>query len=583
MRSPDRMMEGGSGHVATRVYGIVLTLAYGPMIASTWAHWGHARIDCGGALDRAARVAAGEILYRDVQSPYGPVADQVVAAAFRLFGTHLTVAYAVQIVVLAVASWLLWRIGRRFLCALECAAAVVGFWVFCGVHPFYLQWLFPNSYAAPFGATFSLAALALVLADLERPGTHRLAGASLAAALAGLSKIEFGLAAVAVLVVRVVLFGRADRSWSRLLVLAFVPGAVLTAAIVLLLLVSVPWPVLLYDNLYRVRSFAVTVASLQRFLDRPPWPACLDALVHYGLLLPLWAAAVGVSLHLARARGLRRGLGVVLIPLILGFMLSRWDRSPIDFNPVYYVTSWFFEWTTIGWGLVAVGQLISDRTRRRPETPAVVLAAIYSVVVTLRWKLHVVWPEYYAPLAPLLLIFIVRTLATRLVGATAPTATALVFLVALVPNAYVAWILAASRDTLLDYPRGQLWTSRADDAGLAEVVDWLRANTTPDEYVSVIPEERLINFLAERRNPTPDAGIGPGWLVTPEDRQGFLTTLAARRTRAVVISNRVYGEFGEGMIGDYAPEIDYWVRHTCQRVLRTGMFMVFDCRRAFAR
>jgi hypothetical protein len=53
---------------------------------------GHARADLGGALDRGGALAAGAVLYRDVQSPYGPLPDYVVAAGFRLFGTRLAVA-----------------------------------------------------------------------------------------------------------------------------------------------------------------------------------------------------------------------------------------------------------------------------------------------------------------------------------------------------------------------------------------------------------------------------------------------------------------------------------------------------------
>ena len=36
---------------------------------------------------------------------------------------------------------------------------------------------------------------------------------------------------------------------------------------------------------------------------------------------------------------------------------------------------------------------------------------------------------------------------------------------------------------------------------LATVVDYVRANTGPDDWVAVFPEERLVNFLAERRHP----------------------------------------------------------------------------------
>ena len=63
---------------------------------------------------------------------------------------------------------------------------------------------------------------------------------------------------------------------------------------------------------------------------------------------------------------------------------------------------------------------------------------------------------------------------------------------------------------------------------LARVIDYVRDRTEPGEYVVSLPEERLINFLAERRHPTRDPGTGPGWLATAEDEDRFIREVDGR-------------------------------------------------------
>ena len=69
--------------------------------------------------------------------------------------------------------------------------------------------------------------------------------------------------------------------------------------------------------------------------------------------------------------------------------------------------------------------------------------------------------------------------------------------------------------------------------------------------MAVIPEERFINFFAERRHPTRDPGTGPGWLATVADEQRFLTEVLDHRTALLIVSNRPYIEFRRGPFAGY--------------------------------
>ena len=105
---------------------------------------------------------------------------------------------------------------------------------------------------------------------------------------------------------------------------------------------------------------------------------------------------------------------------------------------------------------------------------------------------------------------------------------------------------------------------------LATVVDYVRAHTRPDDWVAVFPEERLVNFLAERRHPTRDSGTGPGWLATKEDEEACVAELEARRPALVVLTDRRWPEFGAEDLGSYNPTLRAWIDREYEPVLTTA-------------
>jgi hypothetical protein len=443
--------------------------------------------------------------------------------------------------------------------------------------PGVFQWVLPNTYSAPFGVVFATLALALVLADVDRPSALRLIGASVAAAVAGLAKIEFGAVGVGILVTRLVWLPRGACSLGRLAALALAPGAVLTLGVVAVVLADVGWRVLVFDNLYRVRSLEMTVGRYVTALDASAWPALWRALVEYVVVLPAWVVAVGAAFARAR-RGWPAGVGwVALVGLLLAWPLSPWFWATADFDWLSYLQSSQFRWSLVGWIVAAAVAVVRDPRGLRAETRAFVLIAVFSVAAAARWGFVVVWPQYYAPFAPALVLVVVRTVASRVAGRVAAMAP-LVVAMALLPNAMAVWKQYRGFDFVLDYPRGQLHVPGREGVEMAAVVDWLRANTTPADAVSVVPEERMINFLAERRNPTRDSGIGPGWLATETDQRDFVAELAAADTRAVVVSHRRYAEFGAGEVEQYAPLVAEWIRARCRPVTHTVFYVVYDCR-----
>jgi hypothetical protein len=540
-----------------------LAFLFAILLQMSWLRWGHVRVDTGGALDRAARIAQGAVLYRDVLSPYGPLPDYAVAAAFRVFGIRLGVVYAIGLALLVAESFLLWRVAAMFLTQLECAVGLAAFWVLFAFAPGFFGWVLPNVFASTFAAVAATATLALAIAACAEPRPGRFVAGSLAAAAAGLSKVEFGLAAVATLVAAVWL-APGDRR--RLLVAALLPGLVATLAVTLVFVLLVPWRELLFDNLYRVRSLGQTVARLREGAPALV-PLVREILLRYGLELPLRAALFAVGLGFVAGGGVGRHVGVVLSTASL--LIPLLPRYPELQDFTLLADSVGFAWSPMVW-VVAFVVSIRQAGRGDPAATAITLAAVWSVCLSLRWNLSLAWTSYYGFLAPFLLLLLVRSVTSRLNTRRAPLAVACVIAVPLAAAAITRWNHFAQQYRFaLSYPRGTILTLPLYGQPLETVIDYVRTHTALDDYVAVLPEERIINFLAERRHPTRDPGIGPGWLATPADEERFIREIEERRTALVVISNRVFPEFGVGRLGSYNPSIEAYIRRNWDRVLAT--------------
>ena len=545
---------------------LALALIFAALVCVSFERWGHARADLGGALDRAARVAAGELLYRDVQSPYGPVPDYAVAAAFRLAGTRLAVAWTIGLLLIVLESALLLTIARRFCSPTQRFVGVVAYWVLFAFAPGLFGWVLPNTFASTFGATGATLALALAIVARERASPRLFVAASLAAAAAGLSKVDYGFAA-ALTVVAAACVAPVRGGRGRLLVAAVLPGLLTAGAVLGLFAWLVSWDVLVFDNLYRVRSLSRTIAALRAGV--PAWTTLLATNVpRYAVEMPLRAAIVAWGLALAPAGGIRRLLGIALAAAALALPLLPGYPDQLDFTLL--AAGIGYAWTPLAWLIVA---LLALPGARRGETAAaaLLLAGIWSLAQALRWDLRLVWPSYYGVLAPFLLLFVVGRLASLLVRVPATLAAAGVVAV---PIALLAAANAEHYRTqyrfVVSYPRGTLRMSAMEGQPFAKVVDFVRAHTKPEDWLPVFPEERLINFLSERRYPARDPGTGPGWLATREDEEAGVAELEARPSRLLILSDRRWPEFGAGDLGSYNPTLRAWIDREYEPVLTTA-------------
>lgn len=559
---------------------LFLALFFVTLAVATWGRWGHPRVDAGGAIYRAARIAEGATLYQDVQVHYPPVAPYAVGGLFALAGTHLNTVYLLGLFLAACEALLLWSVARRFLSAPEAAAGTAGFIGLLAFQPFLFNWIVPNVFASTFGAIFATATVALLAAHIETPKRSYVILASVAAALAGLSKLEHGLAAVLALTFYVLVLQRTNDGLVRRLASAWLPGLAVTVAIVVLVAVSVPLEVAIWDNVYRARSFRGTLAAYTDGLFAERGTVLVGAATTY-LVLGLRALAAAGGLALL-SRGVPAALGgVVLVGLAVAFPLLPVPQPELSHDlRVNVLRQMQFAWAPLGWLVAIAWGAWKARTDPSAAPRVVILVGVFSILATLRWSFQVAWPAYYGLFAPFLAILLVHALVRPIAREHTAWAVALVMLSFALQGTYFRY---ANRYTptnfALEYPRGTFKTLALEGEPMKEVIDYLRAQTEPGDPVAVLPEEQLINFLAETRHPTRDTGIGPGWLATREDEDRFLEELQSAGTEFVVLSARRYPEFQSGGVADYNPRIVAFIGRHYEPVLSAGMYHVFRLRR----
>ncbi|MDG2306821.1 MAG: hypothetical protein P8R42_19680 [Candidatus Binatia bacterium] len=553
---------------------LALAVTFTALTAVSWARWGHVRIDTGGAIYRAASIADGAVLYRDILVHYGPVAPYAVGTLLRLVGIHMNAIYLLGLTFVLAESSLLWFISRRIVSNVEAATAVVAFWILLAFQPGLFNWIVPNVFASTFAVLFATAALALLVLDLSYPRARNLVLASLCTALAGLSKVEHGGAVLLTLLLYVLLL-RSAESRGRSLAHALLPGGVLTCIVAVAVVASVPWHEVVFDNVYRVRSLTGTLDAYQDRLFPPLLPSLSRAALHYLIELPLLATAIGWGWVLLHRQGAQRLLGIGLIGL--GLLLPLFAPSAL-MNPDMVrsvLRQHQFVWTGVAWGGLALWGLVRWRGEDQPLGNRVLtVIAIFAFLDTLRWGFRVAWAPYYAVFAPLLVLVLVRSVARRVLPTPSAWPVVLVLLVAVAPAALRHGQEFQARSFSLTYPRGTIRTTPSEGRPMKAVIDYLRQETDPGDYVAVLPEEQMINFLAETKHPTRDTGIGPGWLANRADVERFLAELGSDRTRFVVTSGRRYAEFGATKGALEGPRIAGFLESNYGTVFSAGRYRV---------
>jgi hypothetical protein len=523
--------------------------------------WSDAIVDTGTEWIYADELSRGALLYRDVVYWFGPLTPYVLAAFLRLFGSSfpsLVVAgIAGSIGTLAALFYALRTVtGRRE--ALLWTMLAVPVLVFM-----------PNSGGSILGmgyrvwhpATFTLLALAFSCRAPRETPALQAAVAGLLCALAGLSRTEWGLIALAGVLAGFCLSRRAG--WPRNSLIAVgVSIGLFFAAIGVFVALAGAQAVLGDGHLLLTGVSPETKRFLVAFSGIEAWRSGIVELLYSGAM---WAGAV-LLLQVAvlgpdflrhpRVRWACLSIGIVL----LSSALMGGAAGGVLFSAA---------------PLICLASLIvGGRRRGRPHEAALAAFGFVGLVGSHRRPFHIGDSPYVAP--PLLFAFVASAgllrylvILQRRSGPRRELRAGLGFaVVVLIVAAFTGRFLQYAGDERVPLPGtgGVLSAGRRTVDELITTSEAVRGASLPGDGLVVFPEGQVLNSLSGRSNPLRQKLYIPGYL-TLENEKALIQDLGRRRPKAIVLWPRSTSEYGPSSFGvDYGVETARWIRRNYSQV-----------------
>jgi hypothetical protein len=557
------------------------------LAAWTWRAWPDPLIDFGREAYVAWRLAAGDVLHRDIVYVSGPLSPYWNALLFRVFGVGLETLFTANALVL-VGLLAVWQ--RLLRAVADPLAAWAGSLVFVSLFAFAQYVGIGNyNYIAPYShelthglllASAGLLAWVWILRD-GRPVAWTLAGLALGAV--ALTKVEMLAAAAAANAIGVVALLRQQRMAPRSLAAglgAFALGALASIAVAVAALaggLGIPGAVRAVA-IGAIRLFGDDLAALP-FYQRGMG---VDDPLGNGATALLWAARIGglfapAALLALAARGdrlqgrwLPTGVFVATAAALVPFVRDvPWLEAarPLPF-----------------FGLVA---LVYSATRMaRPTDPEratrrilqSILVTFATVLLAKIFLMARIYQYGFVLALPAVLLFVTalvswipNEIGRR--GGSAPIFRA---------SALGVIAIAILGHLLLMAPHVSVRTGRLGDGhdairvppGLARSVGGavraVRNNSRTNDRLLVLPEGVMLNYLARRRTPTPHFSFNPFELhVYGEDE--ILEGLTRTPPALVVLVHHDTSEHGARFLGrDYGRRLMRWIRGRYEIVQQWG-------------
>ena len=569
---------------------LVPTAVFGAMLLATAGAWPDPWVDTGLQLYAAQRIAAGDVLYRDLSWLFGPLSVYSDGALFALVGVSLTALFTLDIGLFALLCGLVYRLcaaaGGAFAASAATSLVIItsGFSSLSTYAGY--QFVCPYSHELTHGVLLAVATLVAALRFREHAQQRelrRLTAVGVLIGLAALTKPEALLASIAAalpLVVdglRQLPRERRARALVGLALSAAAPVVVALAALSTAMPLASAARALLDTH---AQAFAPEFRSLPFYrrlagLDAPG--AHLAAM--FGSLLAWLAAFAAIAwgalglgaaeqrlTPLARAA---RSCAVALPALLLAALLAWPELLAALASAVGMARPPELLESARALPALALGVLVVALLRRRPFAQA---AALLSLALLAKLGLHARIYNYGFALAlPALALAVTLVLGAlpqwvQARGGSAvvcrAAASSLVVLAA-VTVLRLSLSMAATRSLPIETELGAF---RADARGelLREALELVEREVPEHASLLVVPEGAMVNVLAQRRAGTRRVSLIPPVGLPSSSSLGeaaVLAELAAAPPDYLLLAPRDVSEWGFRRFGeDLAPRVGVWLR-----------------------
>jgi Dolichyl-phosphate-mannose-protein mannosyltransferase len=547
------------------LYRFGTILLFVAMAVRSWQKLGDPIVDMGHEVEIPARIADGQILYRDIHSYYGPLAFYINAWGLELFGKHLNVFYGIGLVIAALIAVAIYQLVRRSLDESYAFLVTSCVLVYCTFSPGISNLVFPYSFGTTY-ATLAIAfAFVLLVQQLERPSPFRVFGLGILSGLAALAKPEFGVACMAAMLATLT-FGAlssqknpiSQRFWQVGLdaLLLFIGSGVLILPVMAWFLQYVSFDVLFGENLFPTKIF--TLLQQGRDFQVSPtktwmvWLTSARSFLLFTLPIGFWLWVVNRFCRHRWQRIASVAVGILCLWLAgRSFVFGRYDM------PLNYLQ----------WSLPLLFGVITLRfaklSRAVGSETALLLGAIftYLIVLNLRWGLAGLFYEIYSVFLVVAFCLCIG-LYQRYCNHTFPAKAYLLVCATLMFG--LQWRYFQGYEVALTSPYGTVWTRHSSALAVRDLnrtLRFLESNLRPKDRdaVLILPEGAVLSFLSGTHSPSQQTTFFPGVLPDEASEDRFIATMKKKSIRYVVYVDYFYDGWPWTHYKSYNPKVHEWV------------------------
>lgn len=574
-----------------RIYGFILRqgskrvalLAIAGLWAAlfilTWAGWGDVTIDCGREMYVPSVLAQGKTLYKDIWYLYGPAAPYLNSLLFRLFGVHLYVLYWAGALSALGSAVFLFLTGARLvsIAAGFVAAVVVVLQSFVpGISCFPL----PYSYAAVYGCLATSLFLWLVTRRPALGGEVGLFLPGIVAAVALVTKVEFGFGCYAALTLLMLCRAVGARSYSRLLldIATVLPGVVLCAAVCAWVLSFGGLDFLLQNmaslpGSYFMAKYGHRWLAANGFTSSPAVLA--KALIKIALAVLFWLVFGRLGPRLFSAR---RTLIIGALALVAGAIAAagagaaNWAEAPLPYALRRIYGAAFFPEPSVLLAVLAIVPSLCLAYRRGGDSAPLAFPVLFALCggTAFRCLVRLEPASYgiYCDGPVLLAVLAIMTWFARSQGARHDTSRPrpvllLYFGLLLAAAMQIDGYRAARKYVPIETARGTIRVPPENRTAYKDAIAFMREKARAGQFTMSVPEDTSLYFLSGVNCPIGFYQFAPGMLAPGPMTDAIIRDIERKRVRYLIWSNRTFEEYGAPLFGqDFdKPLGDYFRSH----------------------
>lgn len=526
-----------------------------------WANWGKFEfpiVDIGREIEIPARLVAGQLLYRDVETYYGPLAYYANALALLLFGHRLEVFYIVGLALALAATLLFYRLAKQLTNARWAALCTVCMQIYCTLGPGLFNFILPYSYGAVYATVLCL----LAVAALDRYGytgrTGWLIAAAIACGLAGLAKQEYGVAALGgVLVGANLYYPQNIRTRVGYSVLVLVVASACVLLPLTLIAQQVSWEKL-YQSLFPVSKAGLLNRSslFQVSPVKTLYIWWISFRVFATASLVIWGSMVAAH-WLSKFRWMPNSRWIrVSVEVLAAIAFALVGMTLLRSISRHYSSDFFHPLGDLSWCIpLLVGWLALMRPQfaQSKQASLVWTLLVFSLLLNARWLFYINFYGLYATPVVLLFFTMLYHLAQRV--------DALVWrylLICLLIGSSMKLGDLAQYSYAVYSSHGTLYTR---DAAVARAFNQTiqAINASKATSVLVLPEGSILTFLTATHSPSREITFLPIALPTSEAEREFLARMQANPPDLIVYIDRSFPEWGYQTYAEFNPLVDHWI------------------------